>query len=205
MGSRGIGQMTREGVAILVIVTGFCFPLFGDQVFYNESFDFPIPAGNSPDGQTGKGWMADAIIDINDQFFIGDLDVGLVLTHEDFFDLQISIKSPSGTEVVLATYGNPAWFNTGGYREIVFDDSAFLSPIDANSPFASRLRPIEPFALSAFDSQDVFGCWRIRIYDGFHGDFGTLHSVELIFANPEPTSILLFGSGAFLLGLRRRG
>ena len=205
MKARGIRNIAGEGVAILVIVMGFCFPLFGAEAFsYSQSFDFPIPAGNSPDGQAGKGWMTEAIIDIDDHFAIGDLDVVLNLTHDDFFDLQISIKNPTGTEIVLATYGNPVWFNTGGHRNFVFDDEAELSPIDVNAPFASRLRPIGPFTLSAFDSHDVFGPWTIKIYDGFYGDFGTLHSVELRFINPEPASILLFASGTFLLALRRQ-
>ena len=73
-------------VAILFVVGFFYLPVFANEVCtYQGDFNLQIPA----DPDASKGWMADAVIEIDRHFNISDLDVGITLTHSNVFDLQI--------------------------------------------------------------------------------------------------------------------
>jgi len=128
------GYIVRWPLVIILIVSVFSFPSYAGQTFsYSSIFDLPIPMPGEPDVEAGKGWMAEATIDINEHCIIDDLDIFLDLIHENFFDLQISLKSPVGTEVVLTTSGNLAWLNISVDRQIIFDDEALTSVADMNA------------------------------------------------------------------------
>lgn len=181
--------------------------LAGLTVHYAESFDLPIPADTSDT----RGWMDDAVIEVPDHHIIMDLDVGVSLTHTNVVDLQLFLTSPSGTTVLLNMY-NPfdSYFEGADYRNTIFDDEALVSISDAEAPFEGRFRPIDSVGLTAFDGQDTFGPWRLRIYDAFYADTGSLESVDLYIttttpAIPEPAaiSLVLLGFGC-LRSIRRR-
>ena len=189
-------------VAILVIVAGACGGVYAGSVYtYRGDFDLRIPA----EPNRSQGWMADAIIDVPDDYVISDLDVRLTFTHENFIDLQIILQSPAGTVVVLNQALNMALLNIGGYAEIVFDDEAEVSIEQASIPFVGPFRPV--WSLSLFDKEDSFGLWYLQIYDAFYADTGTLNSFELIFTVPEPATatLLTLGAGLLLLLRPRRG
>ncbi len=85
-------RRAQWSVAILLGVGACCLPVFADHVYkYEGEFNLQIPA--EPD--TGKGWMANAVIEIDFHLTIFDLDVGITLTHSNIFDLQISLQSPA--------------------------------------------------------------------------------------------------------------
>jgi hypothetical protein len=198
-------------VAILVILTGARGGAYAGPVYiYSDQFNLSIPALDEPESEFGKGWMADAIIDVTDHFIISDLDVSLTLMHESLFDLQILLKSPAGTDVVLNLAGNLAFIvrgedgrltAVGGSGEMVFDDEAEVSIEQASVPFVGPFRPV--WNLSLFDKEDSFGLWSLRIYDAFYADTGTLDSFELIITTPEPATTTLLALGAGLLFLLR--
>ncbi|MFB0553867.1 MAG: proprotein convertase P-domain-containing protein [Phycisphaerae bacterium] len=188
-------------VAILFGVGAFCFPVFADQVYkYEGEFNLQIPA--EPD--TGKGWMADAVIEIDSHLTILDLDVGITLTHSNVFDLQISLQSPDGTTLSLNEY-NPdnEFFKGADYSQTVFDDEA-QTPIDqAQPPFTGRFRPNSSNGLEVFDGQDAYGPWHLQIYDAYYHDTGTFNSFELTITTPEPATVALLALGAGFAALLR--
>jgi len=186
---------------VLVVVAGAWGSAIcaGSIHIYSSDFNLSIPSPDEPESEYGRGWMNDAIMEIPDHFAIHDLDVGISLTHENFIDLQIILQSPWGTAIVLNPALNIALLNIGGHMEIVFDDEALLAIEQAQPPFTGRFRPIEPYRLSAFDGEDSFGPWRLRIYDAFYADIGTLNSFELVIATPEPATAVLLTLGFSLM------
>jgi subtilisin-like proprotein convertase family protein len=198
-------------VAALFLVMIFPSVGFSDPPhIYSGDFNLPIPA----ELDSSKGWMTDAVIDVPDSFIIFDLDVNISLTHGALFDLQIILQSPTGTNVLLNPAGNTAFIVKGedgrlhaygGSVEWFFNDEAEVSIEQATEPFVGEFRPVE--SLSSFDGQDVYGIWRLRIYDAFYADTGTFNHFELMITAPEPatTVLLTFGIGLVSLFKPRRG
>ena len=196
-------------VVAVVIILGapvVSCPAFAGQVHtYHVDFELPIPAPDQAEAELGRGWMADAVIDVTDHIFVSELDVSVSLTHDSLFDLQILLKSPTGTNVVLNPAGDLAFIvrgqdgsltRVGGSFQFLFDDEANVSIEDATEPFIGPFGPVAP--LSSLHGQDAFGPWRLRIYDAFYADTGTLNSFELIVTTPEPTTAILLMLGTTL-------
>jgi len=187
-------------VAFFFMAAGLSSPvLAGPTITYGGDFDLPIPASGDPESEYGRGWMDDAVIDIGDHFTINDLDVGITLRHTSVFDLQIFVESPAGTLLCLNMYNFDEFFKGEDYEDTIFDDEAALSIEEGHPPFTGRFRPRSPAELSVFDGQDTFGQWRLRIYDAYYYDTGTLESFEVIITVCEPgTATLLILGVAFL-------
>ena len=162
------------------------------NLVYIGSFDLRIPA----DPNTGHAWMQDAVIPVLDSFAVVDLDVEITLTHTSVFDLQLFLKGPDGTRVLL-NYYDPAgeFFEGEDYTATIFDDEA-ETPIElAEAPFTGRFKPRAPAQLAAFDNRDPQGPWTLQIYDAWYNNTGTLQEVKLVFEIPEPATpaFLLLG------------
>ncbi len=189
-------------VAALLGVGAMSFPVFANEVYaYSGDFNLQIPA----DLNAGKGWMADAVIDIDRHLTILDLDVGITLTHSNVFDLQIFLLSPAGTRMCLNMYDPLSEFFTGAdYTQTVFDDEAQTPIAQAQPPFTGRFRPYSSDSLELFDGQNAYGTWHLQIYDAFYADTGTLESFELTITTvPEPATVALLVLGAGLAALLR--
>jgi subtilisin-like proprotein convertase family protein len=164
------------------------------------NFDLPIPSPDDPCSGSGRGRMADANLDITEHISIIDLDIAVSLTHESFYDLEISLKSPTGITIILNPSLNSAFLisDSNGYHSIVggsnrfwFDDEAAVGIENATSPFDRAFKPVD--GLSAFNGKDAFGQWRVQIQDIGDAHTGRLERVELIIASPEPSSVCLLG------------
>jgi hypothetical protein len=195
-------------VAILVVAGGTSFPLFASPIYsYSEDFDLPIPKMDSGDPDISKGWMDDAVIDVTDHLIIDDLDVGIKVEHTNVIDLQIFLQSPSGTRICLNMFDVfgldkfPREDNYKDFIDTIFDDEAQGLVKEADAPFTGRFRPIDPYKLSEFDGEDIYGAWRLQIYDAWEWDTGTLVSLKLVITTPEPATatLLLFGTGLITL------
>ncbi len=188
-------------VAVLLGVGAMSFPVCANEVYtYNGDFNLQIPA--EPD--TSKGWMADAVIEIDRHFTILDLDVGITLTHSNVFDLQIFLQGPAGTRLCLNMYDPLSEFFQGeDYTQTVFDDEAQVPIAQAQPPFTGRFRPNSSDGLELFDGQDAYGSWSLQIYDAYYADTGTLENFELTITVPEPATVALLVLGSGLAALLR--
>ncbi|MFC1739752.1 proprotein convertase P-domain-containing protein [Planctomycetota bacterium] len=183
--------------AICVFSMGLHAPAFADPIhIYGGEFDLPI---------TDKNWMPDAVIEVPEHLPIHDIDVVVTITHTSAFDLQIYLQSPGEFQLCLNMYNLDEFFVGGDYANTIFDDEASISIEDVQPPFTGHLRPRAPALLQDFNSQDAFGVWRLRVYDAYYYDTGTLDRFELIITAPEPSTIILLAFGsAFIIGLRPR-
>jgi len=89
------------------------------------------------------------------------------LTHSKTGDLEFSIKSPAGTEVILSSRRGGTGDN---YINTVFNDSAANPISSGTAPFTGSFRPESP--LSAFNGQSPFGNWTFRVNDNASSDTG---------------------------------
>ncbi len=188
-------------IAFFFVAVGFSSAVFAGPTFiYGGDFDMLIPA--NPDDT--RGWMDGAVIKVPDHFTIYDLDVRISITHTNVFDLQIFLQSPLGTRICLNMYDfKGEFFNGEDYTQTIFDDEAEALIKQAEAPFTGRFRPIEPFELTEFYGEDVYGLWRLQIYDAYYHDIGNLDSFELMITIPEPTTARLLALGAGLTILFR--
>ena len=208
-------RKTVQWIVAVFIVAEISLPVFGATVYtYNNELSLPIPSLDDPESEYGKGWMTDSVIEVTDHIDVSDLDVSITLEHESLFDLQVILQSPSGTNVVLNLAGNLAFVvrdedgrltSVGGSGQWYFDDEAELSIEEATEPFFGPFRPA--WNLSAFDGEDAYGLWRLRIYDAFYTDTGYLNGVDIMITVPEPATaiFMLFGTCLVALCKSRRG
>ena len=185
---------TRAGVVVITVLVGLLGVARADVVVtYSRPYDLRIPAS----APATRGWMDDATIDVPSHLIITDLDVSVDLTHSNDFDLQLYLVSPSGSTILLNQYDPfTEYFEGSDYRHTTFDDEAD-TPIEAGSPpFEGRYRPLEGNLLSAFDGQDAFGRWRLRVCDAFYVNTGRFKEFTLTITVPEPAT-----AGLLLLAL----
>ena len=98
------------------------------------------------------------------------LTVTLDIDHTYTSDLNVSLQSPSGTEVSLVS-------GEGGsgdhFRFTTFDDPSRTSIDDALPPFSGTFRP--EGNLSVFNSETPNGDWTLFVRDKFALDGGSLN------------------------------
>jgi len=201
-------------VTIFVIIVGVLdSPAFtgSTPVTYGGDYDLPIPALDDPGSELKIGQMDDAIIVVPDSFLIQDVDVTVGLTHGAFYDLEIKLQSPAGTEVILNPASNLAFFTKGGGGGVdpvggtvnwLFDDEADISIEQASEPYSGSYQPVE--LLSAFDGENIFGEWRLHIRDCWQSHDGELDSFKITFTEiPEPATAILLVFAACLAALKK--
>lgn len=116
-------------------------------------------------------------------YVIGDLDIGVLVTHTYRSDLRMFLTSPAGTTVNFMTFtGNT---QSGDNWNDLFDDEAAgtidthnTTVTDPTAPvFSHSFRPSNP--LSAFDGQNALGTWTLRICDAVAADTGNFLRADL--------------------------
>jgi subtilisin-like proprotein convertase family protein len=107
-------------------------------------------------------------VNINHNGTITDVNVTMAaLTHSRTGDIEFSIKSPAGTEVILASRRGGIGDN---YINTIFNDSASQPISSGTPPFSGSFRPESP--LAAFNNQNTNGNWIFRVNDNATGDTG---------------------------------
>jgi subtilisin-like proprotein convertase family protein len=174
----------------LVVLAAVVLPASGSAITYiYQGPSRPIPA----DTGSNKGPMDDAVIDVNENLIIADLDVAIDIVHTDVFDLEIILLGPTGAEICLnAYYDTKDFFSDPNYSQTIFDDEAALAIEQGSAPFTGRFRPKSGNLLSTFDGTDAFGEWRLKINDLYYNDRGYLENFELRITVPEPAAFVLF-------------
>lgn len=120
---------------------------------------------------------------VGTSFIVGDVDLGILLTHTYRSDLQIFLTSPAGTTVNL--YNLPGNVQSGDNMNDLFDDEAAAAASTHNAtvtdpttaPYSHSFRPTSP--LSAFDGQNALGTWTVRICDAVASDTGNFLRADL--------------------------
>jgi len=158
-----------------------------------DTTDIPksIPDNNS----TG----VTSTINILDDFSITDVNVSIDISHTWIRDLQIYLKAPDGTEVLI--YDRSCSGGTVGRVNInaIFDDAASSTVCDAANPAISGITKPDNI-LSAFNSLSSLGDWTLKVVDNAAVDTGTLNnwSIELCQTNPT-ASVDDFSFNEFLV------
>ena len=142
---------------------------------------------------------------VNTHMTITDLN-GLIgnLTHTFDHDLFIELQSPVGTTVTLSNRNGGSGDN---FVDTVFDDEAATAIGSSSAPFTGSFRPDQ--LLSAFDGQDAFGVWTLRVADRAARDVGSINrwGIDIKAQNqsvPEPASLVLAGLALAGLAFTRR-
>ena len=123
-------------------------------------------------------------ISVPSNFLVSDVNVSLDISHTWLLDLQIYLKSPNGTEVLIydRTCGP-----SGDQRlniNATFDDAANAIVCNNSIPAISGNTKASNL-LSAFNGLSSLGNWQLRVVDNSSDDIGTLNnwSIELCQTN----------------------
>jgi subtilisin-like proprotein convertase family protein/subtilisin family serine protease len=109
--------------------------------------------------------------------------VRVSITHTWVGDLSLSLISPSGTSIPLATN----WGGTGdNFVNTWFDDAATLPISSGVPPFTGTFRPETP--LSTLAGQNANGTWQLKVVDNAAGDTGTINNWTLELFEPNALS-----------------
>lgn len=142
-------------------------------------------------------------LNIGSHLALTDVNVRLTnLTHTFDADLRISLISPSGTTVVLSDRRGSSADNFIG---TIFDDQALTAIANGAAPFTGSFRP--DASLSAFNGQDAFGTWTLRVADMAGADVGSINAWGLELTSndvPEPATLALSTAALAAVAFSRR-
>ena len=105
---------------------------------------------------------------------ITDLNVQLNITHTFDSDLVITLISPTGTQVTLASHDGRSGHN---FTNTIFDDQASTSIANGRAPFSGSYIPVG--SLSTLNGTNANGTWTLQVADTVAQDSGTLNSWSL--------------------------
>jgi uncharacterized repeat protein (TIGR01451 family) len=118
-------------------------------------------------------------------FIVGDVDLGVLVSHTYRSDLRLTLRSPAGTTVTVMTWtGNVQ--SADNLNERFDDEATNLIANHANTNdsttailpnYEHQSRPSNP--LSAFDGQNAGGMWTMVLCDGVASDVGTFLRADL--------------------------
>lgn len=157
----------------------------GDGTNCGEAAGNPTDYTDSPGVPIGAA-VANASINVPDSFTVGDVNVGLNITHTWVGDMQIDIEHNGTTVRIIDGPGvevdPPFGCDLENYNNIVIDDQGDGGAIEdqcvVNLTSPPNYTPNNP--LSAFNGTDSAGAWNITIFDTFaDADDGTLVSWTL--------------------------
>ena len=121
---------------------------------------------------------------VNEHFSVQDVDLALRLDHEYITELEVTLISPDGTEVLLFSADD---FYSDDDEWARFNDEIddqFKIEDAANQEYYNlHLQPRG--LLSDFDSKDAYGQWQLKIVDLTPEDQGFFHDATLILTDPN--------------------
>ncbi len=146
---------------------------FGDlcdiECDFFTSIDTPI------DISATEGGTYTAIINIQDDLPIDDVNVKINIDHTWVSDLNISLQSPSGTIVDLSSGNGGSGVN---FTDTIFDDDGATSITSGAAPFTDTYQP--EGSLAAITGESSLGDWTLVVTDTFGPlDGGILNLFEL--------------------------
>lgn len=119
-----------------------------------------------------------------DALMIGNIEVGVDITHSYVGDLVVTLISPEGTEVVLFS---EVCGETSDV-DVTFRDSGTAFSCLTTTPVINGI--VKPQnLLNAFIGEDSAGDWTLRVVDGYDGDGGSLNNFSLLFCSTSGASL----------------
>jgi subtilisin-like proprotein convertase family protein len=117
---------------------------------------------------------------VTDDYVITDLDIDLDITHTWVGDLQVTLESPAGTQVLIFDGGSDGC--SGDNIVDRYNDESANALDCQGSPDAFPLADYIPSSpLAAFDGESTLGDWILSIEDTAGGDAGTLNTWNLVY------------------------
>jgi uncharacterized repeat protein (TIGR01451 family) len=169
--------LVRAMLALLCVAPGAAFAQI--STYSNTT------VGNILDTVGGACTPVTQTISVSTSAIVGDVDIGVMLTHTYRSDLRVTIKSPVGTVVQLIT-------NSGGSVDnlnVLFNDeaAAAITTHSVNNDTVNTISPTPPYqrtyqpqtTLSAFDGQNAQGIWTISVCDTVAVDAGVFYRSDL--------------------------
>jgi uncharacterized repeat protein (TIGR01451 family) len=117
-------------------------------------------------------------------YIVGDVDLGVMLTHTYRSDLRITLQSPAGTTVNVMLnvagsgdnlhdrFDDEAAANISTHNATVTDPTTPTAP-----PYSHSFQPTVP--LSVFDGQNAAGNWTMTLCDSVGVDVGIFNRADL--------------------------
>jgi uncharacterized repeat protein (TIGR01451 family) len=151
-------------------------------------------AGAITDNNCGTAGQITRTFVVGSSYIVGDVDIGVFLTHSYRSDLRVTLTSPAGTSVSVMTWtGN---VQAGDNLNDRFDDEAtaaiathnatVIDPVTpAPPPYSHSFQPSSP--LSAFDGQNALGTWTIVVCDAVAVDTGNFIRADLTITSTSLT------------------
>ncbi len=123
-------------------------------------------------------------INVQDDFPVTDVNVTIDITHTWIWDMQIYLKAPDGTEILIY---DRSCGSSGVQRknmDAIFDDAASSVVCNNADPAISGVTKSDN-QLSIFNGLSSLGDWEIKVVDNASGDVGTLNnwSIDLCQTN----------------------
>jgi uncharacterized repeat protein (TIGR01451 family) len=154
-----------------------------------------VTTGAITDNNCGSAAQITRTFTVPASYIVGDVDLGVLLTHTYRSDLRITLQSPAGTIVTVMTWtGN---VQSGDNLNDRFDDEAAAAisthgaaAIDGQTPLPPPyLHSFQPSApLSAFDGQNAAGTWTMILCDAVAQDTGTFARADLFISATSLTT-----------------
>ena len=152
------------------------------QYTYDDIPASPLPIGGDRSCQPENViWRT---FNVTDDFIIGEVSVGINITHPFRNDIEVELYSPEG-ERRRIVYGKKHQFSPDENLDIFLSDDAQAEQLTAgddnpNAPYYDRhARPHQP--LNVFHGQPSAGEWRLQICDDVpNADTGTYNHARLI-------------------------
>ncbi len=131
---------------------------------------------------------------VGTSYIVGDVDLGILLSHTYRSDLRVTLSSPAGTTINIMQ--NTA--GSGDNLHDLFSDEAAAAIATHNGTVTDPLVPAPPpyshsfkpsAVLSAFDGQNALGTWTMTICDSAGADVGTFTRADLFITPPADLSL----------------
>jgi len=123
-------------------------------------------------------------IPVSDDVTIGNVEVGVDISHSYVGDLVVSLISPSGTEVVLIS---EVCAETSDINATFKDSGAAFSCLSTTPVISGNVKPQN--LLNEFIGESAVGNWTLRVVDGFDQDGGTLNGFTLTICSTKGESL----------------
>ena len=132
---------------------------------------------------------------VGDSFIIGDVDLGLLITHTYRGDIVATLTSPSSTTVSLVT--NDGGNGLDNYN-VRFDDSAGndVNAAPHNTadgtvapPYENTVRPLGN--MSDFNGENALGTWVLDLCDFYAADSGDFQRANLYFTEATDADFIV--------------